>query len=320
MAGSLVSALALTPLVAWLGAGLTAPLYPETVRLVSEMSAGDIWSRYVRYIGAGAVATAGILTVARGLPTMVGAFAAVARGMRGSVGGFQHDGGAGFQPAWLRPTDRDLPGAFVVGAIISSSPSRAGARRLRREMGWLQRAILAARIGFFGICSSPSPPASSASSTSNTSSAAAERFAIAPREWLDRIESGCVLLNGIAANGETLLSSGQILSWMRPPWEEPEVPLSFAILYRDDWLLGMAKPEGLPTMPGGGQFLEHTLLALVRRHFPDANPLHRLGTRNFGCGSICADIGGVCQGLSGLGRRADSEGLSGIGIRKPCLR
>ena len=46
------------------------------------MRAGDIWSRYVRYIGAGAVATAGILTVLRGLPTMVGAFAAVARGMR----------------------------------------------------------------------------------------------------------------------------------------------------------------------------------------------------------------------------------------------
>ena len=100
---------------------------------------------------------------------------------------------------------------------------------------------------------------------------------IAPQEWLNRIESGCVLLNGFAANREALLSSGQVLSWMRPPWKEPEAPLSFAILYHDDFLLGVAKPEGLPTMPGGGQFMEHTLLALVRRHFPNANPLHRLG-------------------------------------------
>ena len=71
VAGALVSALPLTPLIAWLGASLSAPLYPETERLVSQMSADDIWSRYVRYIGAGAVATAGILTVLRGLPTII---------------------------------------------------------------------------------------------------------------------------------------------------------------------------------------------------------------------------------------------------------
>jgi 23S rRNA pseudouridine1911/1915/1917 synthase len=67
------------------------------------------------------------------------------------------------------------------------------------------------------------------------------------------------------------------MSWMRPPWEEPETPQSFAILYQDQYLLGVAKPEGLPTIPGGGLFMEHTLLALVRRRFPAASPLHRLG-------------------------------------------
>ena len=72
VAGALISAVVLTPLIAWLGEGLQAPLYPETQRLVAQMDAGEIWSRYVRYIGAGAVATAGILTVLRGLPTMVG--------------------------------------------------------------------------------------------------------------------------------------------------------------------------------------------------------------------------------------------------------
>jgi hypothetical protein len=82
VAGSLVSSLVLIPLIAWIGSGLTVPLYPETQQLVSAMTTDDIWSHYVRYIGAGAVATAGLLTVLRGLPTMASAFAAVARGMR----------------------------------------------------------------------------------------------------------------------------------------------------------------------------------------------------------------------------------------------
>jgi 23S rRNA pseudouridine1911/1915/1917 synthase len=48
-------------------------------------------------------------------------------------------------------------------------------------------------------------------------------------------------------------------------------------LYRDEYLLAVAKPAGLPTMPGGGLFMENTLLSLVRRSYPEANPLHRLG-------------------------------------------
>jgi len=99
-----------------------------------------------------------------------------------------------------------------------------------------------------------------------------------PREvWLNRIESGRVLLDGIPSMQSAILKPGQHLSWLRPPWEEPEAPLSFAILYQDAHLLAVAKPRGLPTNPGGGGFMEHTLLSLVRRHFPGASPLHRLG-------------------------------------------
>jgi 23S rRNA pseudouridine1911/1915/1917 synthase len=96
-------------------------------------------------------------------------------------------------------------------------------------------------------------------------------------EWRDRIESGRILLDGIPSSHDAILQPGQSLSWMRPPWEEPEAPRSFAILYRDMYLLGIAKPNGLPTVPGGGRFMEHTLLSLVRKHFPGASPLHRLG-------------------------------------------
>lgn len=101
-------------------------------------------------------------------------------------------------------------------------------------------------------------------------------FRFTREEWLDRIESGRVLLDGIPLSQDEILRAGEVLSWMRPPWQEPVAPRSFALLYRDQYLLGVAKPEGLPTVPGGG-FVEHTLLSLVRCHFPGASPLHRLG-------------------------------------------
>lgn len=54
------------------------------------------------------------------------------------------------------------------------------------------------------------------------------------------------------------------------------VPLGFAVLHRDEQLLAVAKPRGLPSVPNGG-FLEHTLLFRVRRLRPEAVPMHRLG-------------------------------------------
>ena len=143
VAGALISAIVITPLIAWMGAHLAAPLYPETTRLVSEMDAGDIWSRYVRYIGAGAVATAGIITVLRGLPTMIGAFGAVARGVRG--------GGAKLAAGDDR-TDRDLPGSFVLGGIaivVLTAGLVPGV--FAGGMDPVQRAVLAGGVGLFGV-------------------------------------------------------------------------------------------------------------------------------------------------------------------------
>src|SRR6266850_126872 len=83
VSGSLISAIVLTPLIALVGAGLPAPMFPEMKLPIAAMSAGQIWSRYVRYIGAGAVAAAGLVAVAKALPTMASSFAAVVRGLRG---------------------------------------------------------------------------------------------------------------------------------------------------------------------------------------------------------------------------------------------
>jgi putative OPT family oligopeptide transporter len=143
MAGALISALALTPLVAFIGAGLTEPLSPETQKLVAEMSAGEIWSRYVRYVGAGAVATAGILTMLRSLPTMGSAFLAVLRGVRAG-------GAAG--PATAERTDRDLPPAFVYAAIATVVLIAGLVPGVfAGSLSPLQRAVCAAGVAVFGM-------------------------------------------------------------------------------------------------------------------------------------------------------------------------
>ncbi len=99
--------------------------------------------------------------------------------------------------------------------------------------------------------------------------------------WRHNLENGEVTLDGVTAAGGELLASGQILVWNRPPWIEPDALQHFEVLFEDDHLLAVHKPGGLPTLPGGG-FLENTLLRLVQKQSPNANPVHRLGRATSG--------------------------------------
>lgn len=94
--------------------------------------------------------------------------------------------------------------------------------------------------------------------------------------WAERIEAGQVRVDGVVAVATMRLRAGQRLVWHRPPWQEPAVPLGYAVLSVDDDLLAVAKPAGLPTAPAGG-YLAHTLLWCVRARHPVATPVHRLG-------------------------------------------
>ena len=86
------------------GAGLETPVFPEPALLVGDMDASTIWTRYVRYIGAGAVAGGGIITLARALPLI---WESLTVGLR------QVSGAAA---AAVR-TDRDLP---LRGVLLSA--------------------------------------------------------------------------------------------------------------------------------------------------------------------------------------------------------
>jgi len=102
-----------------------------------------------------------------------------------------------------------------------------------------------------------------------------------PEAWQEKLNNGEVTLDGVTAAGSERVTRGQTLVWNRPPWIEPDAPQHFEVLFEDAHLLAVNKPGGLPTLPGGG-FMENTLLRLVQKQTPNANPVHRLGRATSG--------------------------------------
>ncbi len=109
--GGLLSSLAIIPLIAWWGEGRVEPLYPETTLTIAAMTPSLLWTRYVRYIGAGAVAMGGLITLVRSIPTMVESFRVGTREIRKRISA---SGGA----AVLR-TDHGLPLSTIgIGVVV----------------------------------------------------------------------------------------------------------------------------------------------------------------------------------------------------------
>ncbi|MSS72815.1 MAG: RluA family pseudouridine synthase [Candidatus Latescibacteria bacterium] len=108
----------------------------------------------------------------------------------------------------------------------------------------------------------------------------ARRYPHSSREtWAERIAAGLIRLDGRAVGPDTALEAGQFLAYHRPPWREPDVPREVKVLHEDPDLIAVAKPAGLPVLPGGG-FLENTLLFILRQRYPESPPpapIHRLG-------------------------------------------
>lgn len=104
--GGILSSWVLIPTIKLFGSGLTSPLFPGT-KLISEMSLSEIWRSYVLYIGAGAVAAAGIISLVRSFPTIYRSGIAAIKGLRAD----------GTGNGVLR-TERDLSMRFVLVGIL----------------------------------------------------------------------------------------------------------------------------------------------------------------------------------------------------------
>jgi uncharacterized oligopeptide transporter (OPT) family protein len=107
-AGGCIAYLVLIPAIKLFGAALTTPVYPAATQLIQDMSPSDVRGNYVFFIGAGAVASAGIMALIRALPTIVSAFRSGFQDLKGAVGATTSN---------IR-TERDLPILVtVVGSI-----------------------------------------------------------------------------------------------------------------------------------------------------------------------------------------------------------
>jgi len=159
--GGLLSSLVIIPAIAIWGEGRSVPLYPEMSKIISAMSPGEIWSRYVRYIGAGAVATAGIITLIRSIPTMVESF---------RVGSKQFRERAAAGAAVIRRTDLDLSfGTIGAGLLIVclaliiipnafpvlSFPARIVATILAAVFAFFFVTVASRIVGLVGVTSNP---------------------------------------------------------------------------------------------------------------------------------------------------------------------
>ena len=111
-AGGVLSYLLLIPLIKFFGEGLAGPLAPGTA-LIRDMSPNQIRGAYILYIGAGAVAAGGIISLARSLPLI----------WRGIRGGLRDFGGKKTGGDAVPRTDRDLPMKFVfigIAALVAA--------------------------------------------------------------------------------------------------------------------------------------------------------------------------------------------------------
>ena len=91
-AGGVFSWLVLMPAIKFFGEGLAEPLYPSTIP-VRDMTPGQLWESYIRPMGAGAVAMAGLITLMKTMPTIVSALRSGMKDIRSQQAGAATAGG-----------------------------------------------------------------------------------------------------------------------------------------------------------------------------------------------------------------------------------
>ncbi len=111
-AGGVLSYLVLIPVIKFFGGGLTQALAPERGgHIIADMTPGGIRTAYILYIGAGAVAAGGLISLLRALPTI---WRSLKLGLADFAGSNPSLGKAGRQ---LR-TEKDLSMRFVLGGVF----------------------------------------------------------------------------------------------------------------------------------------------------------------------------------------------------------
>ena len=108
-AGGVLSNLVLVPLIWMIGSHIsTTAVYPAQIP-IAQMTAAQIFRGYVRFVGVGAIATAGIFGILKSMHVVAGSFAIAARAFRRG------------EDAGLQRTDRDISIlAILIGIVVSA--------------------------------------------------------------------------------------------------------------------------------------------------------------------------------------------------------
>ncbi len=108
-AGGVFSWLVIMPLIYFFGKNIGSPVYPGQVP-IAQMSPSDLWATYIKPMGAGAVAAAGLITLIKTLPTIFSALGAGMRNMR--------PGAAGAKAKPIRTEDDLSMGVVLIGSAL----------------------------------------------------------------------------------------------------------------------------------------------------------------------------------------------------------
>jgi putative OPT family oligopeptide transporter len=107
-AGGVFSWLVMMPAIKFFGSLVPTPIYPSTIP-IAGMTSDQLWQFYIRYIGAGAVAAAGLITLIKTMPTIVAALTAGAADLRKE---------SGPAPRAVSRTSRDLKTTVVLAGSV----------------------------------------------------------------------------------------------------------------------------------------------------------------------------------------------------------
>ncbi|WP_165074004.1 OPT family oligopeptide transporter [Paludisphaera rhizosphaerae] len=144
--GGLLTSLMLVPMIAFFGEGVTSVLPPGQGARIADMSPGQIAGQYVRYIGAGAVATGGILSMLNALPLIVSSLAGSLRALKASEG--TGDGASLETPR----TDRDIPMWLVLLGTLGLVATIAASHLIPADpAGRIAGAFLIVLFGFLFV-------------------------------------------------------------------------------------------------------------------------------------------------------------------------
>jgi putative OPT family oligopeptide transporter len=152
VAGGVLAYLVMVPTIVYFGDNLTTPLAPaksemkdgSDIGLIKNMTPGQIRNNYILYIGAGAVATGGIISMIQALPVIIGS---VFAGFRDLTGGKK---GASVEGVVVPRTERDLPMSIVIFGSLGMVLALAAAPQLGLGLN-LAGITGAVMILFFGF-------------------------------------------------------------------------------------------------------------------------------------------------------------------------